>query len=220
MKKIIIVVALFQVILSYAQEIVTINHTYYTTQFNKIQHIPWLVEYTLTKEMLTCRTAIARSNKFTPDPKLSKETDLNEDYKGSHYDRGHNMSAQDNRCNKTGMSECFYFSNMFPQTHSLNAGVWKSLETLERKLAMQYGDVRVSIGSIGRIKTIGDDKVVVPQYCWKAIYIPSTKQYLCYIFPNIKIKIKDKKLENYVKDRSDIESRCDVEFKNGFAISK
>jgi endonuclease G len=132
--------------------------------------------------MLSCENHIKRSNRFTIDPELPSATNLGQDYKGSGYDRGHNMSAEDNACDSEGMKECFYYSNMFPQTHKLNAGIWERLEEQERAEAKQYDSVRVYIGSVGSISTIGSDNVTVPAYCWKVIY--ANGKYEAYLFPN------------------------------------
>lgn len=164
---------------------VTLQHLHYRSHFVNSAHIPWVVEYTLHASDVNCADALARSNRFAPDPYNKAATDLENDYKGSGYDRGHNMPAADNGCNgPDAMRECFYFSNMFPQTHRLNAGVWRSLEMRERDLAASHDSIYVWIGSFGVTKTIGKNKVVVPEQCWKVIYDYSTQTWESYIFPN------------------------------------
>jgi endonuclease G len=199
-----------------SQDTIVLEHTYYTSTFIKSKHIPLLVEYTLTKEMLSCTNKIKRKNNFKPDPLSSDATNIDNDYKGSHYDRGHNMSAENNSCTGNGMTECFYFSNMFPQIHSLNGGVWKKLENQEREEAKQYGEVKVFIGSLGELKKIGKGKVVVPAYCWKIIYIEDTKEYECYLFPNKKPKTSD--IDYYKVPLKEIEEKTHIKFKKGKAI--
>jgi endonuclease G len=174
-----------------------------------------LVEYTLTKEMLSCNLKIKRKNNFAPDPASPEATDIINSYKNSNYDRGHNMSAENNTCSADGMNECFYFSNMFPQIHALNGGVWKTLENEERAEAKHYGKIRVFIGSLGEIKKIGKDSVVVPEYCWKIIYVESKNEYECYIFPNIKPTNKD--FRSYKISLNDIEQKTRIKFENGIA---
>lgn len=162
---------------------VEIRHKYFTSIFDESKHIPFVVYYDLTGDMLACGDdRVERTNKFKPDPELPEATSLNKDYTSSGYDRGHNMSAEDNRCNAEGMEECFYFSNMFPQTPRLNRGIWKRLEAKERNEATEYGHIKVYIGSYGEQATIGPHEVVVPEYCWKVIWVNG--MYEAYTFPN------------------------------------
>ena len=122
---------------------VVLKHKTYTATYDTQKNYPVLVEYWLTKTMLVCDTRIPRGTAFKPDPLAPKETDLQSSYDGSGYDRGHNMNAEDNRCDKQGMDESFYFSNMTPQVPQLNRGVWKSLETEVRETAAVADSVKV-----------------------------------------------------------------------------
>ena len=181
MKKTPLIIVFLLPLFAFCQK-VTIKHKYYTTIFDEKKHIPYVVTYKLTKGMLSCDERVPRTNKFTADPELPDATALKKDYQGSGYDQGHNMSAEDNKCDQAGMEECFYFSNMFPQTPKLNRGVWKMLEVRERHMAEEYGSIVVYIGSYGKKETIGPDEVVVPEYCWKVIY--SKGVFDAYTFPN------------------------------------
>lgn len=164
---------------------VTIRHTYYTTVFSESLRIPVVVKWWLTKKMVNCSQHVKRTNKFAPDPELPQSTSLNKDYSRSGYDRGHNMSAEDNACSATGMKECFYYSNMCPQTPRLNRGAWKSLETYTRELARQNDSVLVWCGSVVKHgRKIGPDDVAVPDYCWKILFIKHERDTLAYVFPN------------------------------------
>lgn len=170
---------------THGPDTVTLEHTWYRSYFVNSAHIPWVVEYTLRAADVNCEDPIKRSDKFAPDPLNVSATALDKDYAGSGYDRGHNMPAANNGCNgPQAMAECFYFSNMFPQTHRLNAGAWKTLEVQERDMAIAHDSIYVWIGSYGVAKKIGAKKVVVPKYCWKVIYNYSTKEWSAYIFPN------------------------------------
>ncbi len=164
---------------------VTLKHTYYTSTFDTAKHIPVVVKWWLTKEMVSCSGHVQRTNKFGPDPRLPACTNLNRDYAGSGYDRGHNMSAEDNACSETGMEESFYYSNMCPQTPKLNRGAWKSLEAYTRKLARQNDSVLVWCGSVVKPgRKIGLDSVAVPDYCWKILLIKHKDDTLAYVFSN------------------------------------
>lgn len=128
---------------------------------------------------------ISRTNKFTPDPNLPEHTNLNKDYAKSGYDRGHNMSAEDNACNAPGMKECFYDSNMCPQTPKLNCGASKSLETYCRKLAKVDDSLLIWCGSVCISgATIGKDKVSVPDYCWKVVFVKNSNETHAWVFRN------------------------------------
>jgi endonuclease G len=187
MKKFLIIfIGILSVVYSYAQDTVVLKHNFYTSTFVKSKHIPLIVEYTLTRDMLSCKTKSKRKKSFTADPLLPEATSLDANYKKSGYDRGHYMSAEDNSCNTTGMDECFYFSNIFPQHHKLNRGVWKQLENAERAKAKQNGKIKVFIGNYGVLKKIGNDSIVVPEFCWKVIYYENSNTFECYRFPNKK----------------------------------
>lgn len=197
---------------SLPSNVITLPHTYYTSHFSTSLHIPWVVEYTLRKKDVNCSNSIKRTNKFAPDPLNKEATNLDKSYKNSGYDRGHNMPAADNGCNGAkAMEECFYFSNMFPQTHRLNAGVWKTLEEQERDMAIQDDSIYVWIGNYGVAKTVGPDEVAVPKYCWKVIYDYKTKEWSAYIFPNtLTVAGKPEDFETTVQD---IESKSGFHFK-------
>ena len=166
-----------------AQDLVTIKHTNYTTTFSKSKRYPVLVQWETTKAMVGCPTPLKRKDNFKPDPQLVDETNIAFYYVKSGYDRGHVMPAADNLCQTQAVQdECFYFSNMVAQTHRLNAGDWKSLETATRDWALVNDKVRVWSGSVGEAKKIG--LVSVPTQCWKVVHIPSANKWLAYLFNN------------------------------------
>lgn len=183
MKSLLFVFITLLCITASAQDTSYVYHNAYNVVWCKSSHIPVLVYYKLRGSDITCATKIARTNNFKADPAMPG-TNLSKDYSHSGYDQGHNMSADDNQCNATAMNECFYYTNMFPQLPSLNRGIWKQLEVLERKEARTDDSISVFIGSYGMDKTIGPDKVVVPAYCWKAIYDWKSHLWTTYIFPN------------------------------------
>ena len=184
MKKIILLSKLaFFASFALSQDTVRLNHTNYISVFDKTKKYPVLVEWWVTKSMVTCEKPLKRKDNFKPDPLLPKETDLLKDYVGSGYDRGHMMPAADNLCQTQQIQdESFYFSNMSPQKHSLNAGDWKSLEVLTREFAKNIDSIHVWSGNIGQIQKIGN--VSVPEYCWKVVYFKQPNKYVAYLFKN------------------------------------
>ena len=166
-----------------SQDTIRIKHINYTTVFSKSLKYPIIVEWWETREKVGCSDPLPRKNQFKPDPLLVEETDLKSDYTGAGLDRGHMCPAADNEClGDEVLAECFYFSNMAPQYHSLNAGDWKSLETLTRNISLAKDSVHIWAGSIGVAKKIGS--VSVPKQCWKVIYIVKDKEWQAYLFDN------------------------------------
>ena len=141
-----------------------------------------MVEWWITKNTLTCVDKVKRGDKFIPDPLLLNETNLQSDYTGAGFDRGHNMPAADAVCDQEANEESFYFSNMTAQYPALNRGDWKALEMLSRNTALEQDSVKVWCGSVGVEKKIGTTSV--PTQCWKVIYIAKTKEYMAFIFDN------------------------------------
>jgi endonuclease G len=171
----------------HAQDTVRVKHDNYTSVYSKSKHYPLMVEWWDTKDKVACKNQLARIDKFAPDPLVLKDSDLGKDYVGSGLDRGHMSPAADNECSgKKVLEEAFYFTNMVPQYHSLNAGDWKSVETFCRQLATQYDSVHVWAGAVGDATHIKG--LVIPTKNWKVMYVPKTKTWYAYIFKDTKEK--------------------------------
>jgi len=167
------------------QDTVRVSHTNYISLFSLSKHYPLEVSWWLTKAKVSCDNPRTRVNNFAPDPLLKTETNLQKDYDHSGYDRGHMCDDRDNLCQgDIVQSECFYFSNMAPQFHSLNAGSWKRLEGECRVRALKYDSIHIWAGSVGEAKKIG--RVSLPTRCWKVIYTVATREYKAYLFQNSK----------------------------------
>ena len=145
----------------------------YTVSFNEKMNIPNWVAWSISKEELIERES--RTNKFEPDPALPEHLAVTtEDYTNSGYDRGHMCPAADNKYHWRAMDECFYMTNICPQNHNLNAGVWSSLENQCREWAEEGHTVYIACGPIINAKTkaryIGSEhKVRVPDGFFKVV---------------------------------------------------
>jgi len=211
MKKVFLLISiiLFSIIVK-SQDTIRIKHTNYTTVFSKSKHYPVLVEWWITRSKIGCPTPLKRKNNFQPDPLLPNETNLKNDYVGSGVDRGHMMPASENLCQTQSIQdECFYFSNISPQYHSLNAGDWKSVETMEKEYAKKEDSVHVWCGNIGVAKKIG--KVSVPTQCWKVIYFVKTKEWMAFLFENNTSKPDG--IHNNLVDKKEIEKLTGFKFR-------
>ncbi len=127
-----------------------------------------------------------RKNNFKEDKSIITGSAQLVDYKGSGYDRGHLAPAATFVDNQKEMDESFYMSNMSPQDPSFNRGVWKRIEEYERKVAMEKNSVWVICGGIltDDLKTIGPNKVCVPELYYKIIYTDGF--IMCFILKNEK----------------------------------
>lgn len=204
-----ITIVLFFAIGGRAQDVVILKHINYTTHFSKSKKYPVMVEWWETRAKIGCATPLPRKDNFKPDPQLPGETDLENDYKGSGFDRGHLMPAKSNQCQTTAVQdECFYFSNMAAQYHSLNAGDWKSLETATREWAIKDDSIHIWAGNVGELKRIG--RVAVPKECWKVVHDLKTKEWLFFLFSNTPDKPSGLKSHEVTKE--DIEKLTGFKF--------
>lgn len=192
-----------------AQDVVVLSHKLFTTHYSKSKHYPVKVEWWITKNSLTCPVKVKRGDKFIPDPKLPTETNLQADYTGSGFDRGHNFPAADAACDKEANEESFYFSNMTAQYPALNRGDWKELEMWSREMALKEDSVRVWMGSVGVAKKIGTTSV--PTQCWKVVYVKKSNEWLAFIFDNNTSKADG--LHNNKVDLVDVEKLTGFKFK-------
>jgi len=212
MKKLVllITICIFFAIGGRAQDVVILKHTNYTSYFSKSKKYPVMVEWWETRAKIGCPTPLARKDNFKPDPKLPIETNIGQDYVNSGYDRGHLMPAKSNQCQTQSIQdECFYYSNMTAQTHRLNAGDWKSLETMTREWAVKDDSIHIWTGNIGEIKKIG--KVSVPKQCWKVVYYKKSNEWMAFLFENDQSKPDG--IYNNKVELVDIEKLTGLKFK-------
>ena len=149
-----------------------VSHGAYTLCYSeKNEQAKW-VAYVLTKEMCL-NNAVKRKDKFISDPLVKTGSSEPADYKNSGYDRGHLCPAGDMNWSQESMEESFYMSNMSPQVHEFNAGIWERLEKKVRTWAEQKGSVYVIAGGVlnDKLLRIGaKNKVSVPEYFYKIVY--------------------------------------------------
>jgi endonuclease G, mitochondrial len=89
-----------------------------------------------------------RQNNFEVDPELSTFLQARSEhavepheYKGSCFDRGHQVPSGDRTSNPENNSATFYMSNMLPQTAYLNRQPWRLLEEYTRSVVRSTGEV-------------------------------------------------------------------------------
>jgi endonuclease G len=127
-----------------------------------------------------------RSNQFYEEARLPfSERSLLSDYRGSGYDRGHNVPAGD-MSNERAMAQSFSLANMMPQARQNNQGIWaKNVEEPTRLYVKRtVGDVFVFTGSTGNSGSIGKGQVTIPSHLYKLVYDPNKNRAWAYWVEN------------------------------------
>lgn len=159
----------------------------YTASYNPITKLPNWVAWRLTAAHAD-GDAKRKGNAFHEDTDVPEPRANTYDYMRSGYDRGHMCPAGDNKWDDLAMEQSFLITNICPQDHVLNIGDWNNLETQCRQWAEQYGDIYIVCGPIlykGKHKTIGKNKVVVPEAFFKVILrIGKSPQAIGFIYRN------------------------------------
>lgn len=151
--------------------------------------------------------------KFVEDETVPVPRATNMDYVNSGYDRGHMCPAGDNHWLKEALEETFIYTNCCPQLHSLNAGDWKELEERCRRWAVAYDGIYIVCGPVllnKRHKTIGRNKVVVPEAFFKVVLrIGESPQAIGFIYRN---DASNKTMSSYVNSVDEVERITGLDF--------
>lgn len=124
-----------------------VEHTGFTLSFNSAYNNPNWVAWELSSDETEGNGN--RGDEFYPDPEIPEPHRVtSDDYRGSGYDRGHMCPAADMKWSPAAMHDCFYMSNICPQTHALNSGGWQVLERACRRWARQEGRIYIVCGPV------------------------------------------------------------------------
>lgn len=127
-----------------------------------------------------------RTNQFYEEARLPfAERSQLADYRGSGYDRGHNVPAGD-MSNDQAMAQSFSLANMMPQARQNNQGIWaKNVEEPTRLYVKRaHGDVYIFTGSVGNQGSIGKNRVTIPSHLYKLVYDPQKNEAWAYWVEN------------------------------------
>lgn len=159
----------------------------YTVSYNTATRLPNWVAWHLTAERCTGK-AKRQQKEFHEDEDVPTPRATDWDYYNSRYDRGHMCPAGDNKWSEKAMHESFLFTNICPQNPNLNRGDWNEMENQCRRWAKEYGDIYIVCGPIlykAKHKTIGKDKVVVPEAFFKVVLcMKGTPKAIGFIYKN------------------------------------
>ena len=190
-----------------------IKHKYYTLNYNEKYEVPDWVVHEIDRKTLDANR-VDRTDNFRRDPKVRTTSAEREDYKRSGYDRGHLVPAGDMAFNREAMSETFYMSNMTPQIHSFNTGIWRELEENVRDWARKFKHVYVATGPVltkEPIDYIGRNDVAVPHSFYKIIVDLSEPELkgIGFIIPN---KVSYQPLSVYSASIDEVEKVTGIDF--------
>ena len=177
----------------------------YLVSYNTTTRQPNYVAWTLNRNRL--KGNVQRSKSFFEDPELAdNEKAKLKDYYNSGYDRGHICPAGDNKWSKVAMLESFLLSNICPQTHTLNAGDWVTLEELCREWTQQT-DLHIISGPmfLNASHRKLNKRVTVPSHFFKAIVTltQGKEEGIAFIYQNNKEKHP---IQYYVRSIDEVEN--------------
>lgn len=189
-----------------------LKRTGYVASYNKTTLLPNWVAWHLTAER-TEGSAKRSGVDFAEDTEVPEPRATDWDYYNSGYDRGHMCPAADNKWSKKAMEESFLFTNMCPQNGNLNRGDWNEMEMACRKWAKKYSDLYIVCGPIlykGKHKTIGKNKVVVPEAFFKVVLrTGDNPQAIGFIYKNTS---GNRPKDSYVNTVDEVERITGIDF--------
>lgn len=188
-----------------------VEHSYYTLSYNEQAEQAEWVAYELKKDYV--RNSNFKRPFFIEDPKVITQSADWRNYKKSGYDKGHLCPAADMEFNLNAYNDTFFTSNISPQLHEFNSGIWSRLEQKFRFWAVKYNGLIIVTGGVlkGSVKTIGNEEVVVPNYFYKIALNYSNGNYkmIAFLVPNEK---SSKPIFDYVVAVDKIESITGIDF--------
>jgi endonuclease G len=188
-----------------------VHHDGYSLSYNEAHEQAEWVAYELKKSHLS---SINHKRPYFEIDKAVKTGAAHwHNYKKSGYDRGHLCPAGDRRYTKLAHDETFLTSNISPQEHKFNSGVWNRLEQKARYWARKYDGVFVVTGGVlkGKMKTIGDEDVSVPNQFYKVLIDNNTgkTKMIAFLMPH---KDSKKPLYEFVVSVDAIEKLTGIDF--------
>ncbi len=188
-----------------------IHHQGYSLSYSEPHEQAEWVAYELKKEHLS-QTNYERPY-FEIDKAVKTGAASWRNYKNSGYDRGHLCPAADRRFSKSAHDETFLTSNISPQNHDFNSGIWNTLEQKTRYWASKYDGVYVVTGGVLErgLKTIGSEKVAVPNQFYKIVldYNDGNPKVLAFLMPH---ENSNKPLYTFVVSVDTVEALTGIDF--------
>jgi len=188
-----------------------VHHNGYSLSYSEAHEQAEWVAYELKKSHLSSTNH--KRPYFEIDQAIKTGAAHWRNYKNSGYDRGHLCPAGDRRYSKEAHDETFLTSNISPQEHQFNSGVWNKLEQKIRYWAKKYNGVYVVTGGVlkGHLKTIGDEQVSVPNLFYKVLidYNNGNPKMIAFLIPH---ENSNKPLYEFVVSVDEVEQLTGIDF--------
>jgi endonuclease G len=188
-----------------------VRHDFYTLSYNEEYEQAEWVGYELKKDYI--KNSNFKRPFFIDDPKVKSESADWHNYKKSGYDKGHLCPAGDMEFSWNAYKDTFFTSNISPQLHEFNSGIWNRLEQKTRYWAVKYDGIYVVTGGVlnSVLQTIGKEKVSVPEYFYKVLLDDSQGKYkmIGFLVPAVG---SNKPLYNFVVSVDKIEAITGIDF--------
>lgn len=188
-----------------------VHHEGYSLSYSEPHEQAEWVAYELKKSHLS--NANFKRPYFEIDEAVKTGAASWRNYKNSGYDRGHLCPAGDRSYSQSAYNETFLTSNISPQEHDFNSGVWNTLEQKVRYWASKYDGVFVVTGGVlkGNMKTIGTEHVAVPNQFYKVLIDNNSgkTKMIAFLMPH---ENSSKPLYEFVVSVDDIEKLTGIDF--------
>ena len=188
-----------------------VKHDYYTLSYNeKYEQAEW-VAYQLKSEMIT-QNHFNRPF-FIEDNLVPTHSADWRDYKKSGFDKGHLCPAGDMKFSKKAFDDTFFTSNISPQKHDFNDGVWNRLESKVRYWAQKNNSIYVVTGGVlqENLPEIGRENVAVPNAFYKVLLKNDGGNYkmIAFLVPS---QDSDEPLYKFVISTDELEKLTGINF--------
>ena len=150
-------------------------------------------------------------------------------FRSSGYDHGHVCPSADRLYSREANIQTFYLTNMQPQLHIFNAGIWEMMENKLRSWIHQSSNIKDTLyvckgGTIDAVETAGGIKdpilttlsngLIVPKYFFMALLYKSKSGYKALAFwaEHLNEDHSNDALGNYVINIDELERRTGIDF--------
>lgn len=188
-----------------------VKHNNYTLSYAEPYEQAEWVAYKLIKSQIVDNNY--KRPYFIEDPLVKTRSADWRNYRKSGYDKGHLCPAGDREFSREAYNETFYTSNISPQLSRFNAGIWNRLEQKVRYWATKYDTLYVVTGGVltKDLKTIGIEKVAVPEYFYKILVNKKNGDYkmIAFLVPH---KDTSQSIYDFVVSVDSIEKLTGIDF--------